>query len=64
MLLFVEHQLSEICRLIDSIECYDHCTIKPGMRQSPAPGRWVEQILYSGAEHFPYNHNSIFPLHK
>jgi hypothetical protein len=64
MLLFVEHQLFEMCRPIDSIESYDHCTIKSGMRQSPAPDRWVEQILHGGAEHFSYNHNSIFPLHK
>jgi hypothetical protein len=64
MLLFVEHQLSEICRPIDSIESYDHCTVKSGMPQSPLPERWDEQILYGGAEHFPYNHNSIFPLHK
>jgi hypothetical protein len=64
MLLFVEHQFSEICRPIDSIDSYNHCTNKSGMRQSPAPDHRVEQILYGGAEHFPYNHNSVIPLHK
>jgi len=64
MFLFVEHQLSEMCRPIDSFKSYYRGTIKSGMRQSTAPDRWVEQILYGGAEHFSYNHKSIFPLHK